>query len=122
MTASAQQTTEEAKEDEANLDFARKQTDLVLERLDEQLAKKQVDAELLKSLGWSEADLQKFVNRWKDLKTRAANEGEEGEQAQQELDGALRSLGLRQQGPTRIRAGSKADELKVKDSYRSRAN
>ena len=68
MTASAQQTTEEAKEDEANLDFARKQTDLVLERIDQQLAKKQVDAELLKSLGWSEAELQKFVSRWKDLR------------------------------------------------------
>jgi hypothetical protein len=121
MTASDQQITEEAKEDAANLDFARKQTDLVLERLDQQLAKKQVDAELLKSLGWSEAELQKFVDRWKDLKTRAASEGDEGEQAKQELDGALRSLGLRKQSPMRVRAGSKADDLKVKDSYRSRA-
>ncbi len=111
---------EEAKEDEANLKFAQQQTDLVLERLDDQLAKKKVDAELLKSLGWSEAELRQFVNRWKALKARTGNEGEDGEKARQELDGALRSLGLRQQGPTRVRAASQADKLRVNDSYRAR--
>jgi hypothetical protein len=120
-TASDQTVSEEAKEDAANLAFARQQTDLVLERLDDQLAKKKVDADLLKSLGWSEQDLRQFVDRWKNLKTRADNVGDEQQEAKRELDDALRSLGLRRQGPVRIDAKGKADKLRVNDSFRNRA-
>ena len=112
---------DEEKADEANLDFARRQTNLVLESLDQQLGKKQVDQNLLKNLGWTEQELQQFVNRWKDLKSRAASEGDKGGEASAELDDALRSLGLRKQEPTRANVQSKADKLQVNDSYRSRA-
>jgi hypothetical protein len=111
----------ENQEDKANLDFARKQTDLVLERLDSQLAKKQVDPNLLKSLGWSEDDLRRFVARWKDLKAKADKDPNDAG-ANRELDAALRSLGLRPQGPTRIHGSAKADQIKnLNDSYRGRA-
>jgi hypothetical protein len=111
--------TDEQKADEANLTFAQQQTNLVLESLDQQLAKKQVDQNLLKNLGWTEQELQQFVNRWKDLKARAASEGDKGE-AKAELDDALRSLGLRRLEPTRANVQSEADKLRVNDSYRSR--
>jgi hypothetical protein len=105
--------------DAANLDYAKKQTDLVLDRLDDQLKKKDVDKELLDKLGWSEEELRAFVERWKNLKAEAqANPNEE---TQQELDKALRSLGL---NPDR-RTGFKSQAIKEKlrelqDSYRGR--
>lgn len=86
--------------DAANLEYARKQTDLVLERLDEQLRDKEVDRELLDQLGWTEDDLRRFVDRWQSRKQRAQQRGSAG---QAELDRALRSLGLKNQGPTATR-------------------
>lgn len=83
--------------DAANLDYARKQTELVLQRLDDQLRKKEVDRKLLDKLGWTEEDLQDFVNRWQSRKQKAAERGAEGEA---QLDRALKSLGLNPQGPT----------------------
>jgi hypothetical protein len=83
--------------DAANLDYAREQTELVLQRLDEQLRKKEVDRKLLDKLGWTEEDLQDFVNRWKSRQQKATERGAEGEA---ELDRALKSLGLNPEGPT----------------------
>jgi hypothetical protein len=76
--------------DEANLDYARQATDLVLERLKDQ--EQAPDPELLKSLGWTKEELQQFIARWEELK-RAARE--EGPSARADLDDPLRSLGLR---------------------------
>jgi len=104
--------------DEANLDYARQQTNLVLEGLDQQLAKKQVDRELLKNLGWTEAELQQFIDRWKNLKDRAAGQGEDAADAKQELDEALGSLGSRDNGPLRFKGKAKADELRANDALR----
>lgn len=104
--------------DKANLDYARQQTNLVLEGLDQQLAKKQVDRELLKNLGWTEAELQQFIDRWKNLKDRAAGQGEDADDAQQELDETLGSLGLRKDGPLRFQGKAKADDLRANDALR----
>ncbi|TWU22761.1 hypothetical protein [Bythopirellula polymerisocia] len=104
--------------DEANLDYARKQSDLVLDRLEDQLDKDSVDQEMLEKLGWSKEDLRKFVDRWKGLMNAAEQEGPAGDEAQQELDNALRSLGLR---PGRRGYQSQAIQEKLrelKDSYR----
>jgi hypothetical protein len=81
--------------DEANLEYARKQTDLVLEKLSDQLKRQRVDDELLKQLGWSEDDLRKFIERWQARKQAAQQRDEAGDVARRELDDALRSLGLR---------------------------
>jgi hypothetical protein len=107
--------------DDANLEYARKQTDLVLDRLSDQLAKKQVDPELLRSLGWSTDDLAKFVERWKGLRDQAAAGGEDSDEARARLDAALRSLGLRPGGPQRIRGSAKADKLReLQEGFRAR--
>jgi hypothetical protein len=81
--------------DAANVEYARKQTDLVLERLSEQLNRKQVDKGLLEKLGWTEEDMRKFVARWQQRKEAARRNDPTGEAARKELDDALRSLGLR---------------------------
>ncbi|MAT68499.1 MAG: hypothetical protein CMJ58_03150 [Planctomycetaceae bacterium] len=108
--------------DEANLQYAQQQTDLILNRLDEQLAQNKVDEKLLDKLGWSADDLQRFVNRWKALKEQAQAPGQEGIDAEVELDDALRSLGLRPGGAQRIRGGAAADDLgDLNDAYRERA-
>jgi len=46
-------------------------------------------------LGWSEADLRKFVDRWKERKKAAERDDASADAAKRELDEALRSLGLR---------------------------
>ena len=83
--------------DEANLEYARRQTDLVLDKLSDMLAKKQVDEEMLDRLGWTEQDLQRFVNRWKSRQQQAQGAGDDAQDAKREWLDALRSLGMKRQ-------------------------
>jgi hypothetical protein len=84
--------------EKANLDFARRSTDLALEHLKDQLRKDQPDPELLNRLGWTRKDLENFVRRWEQMRKAAQAPGETGAASRQELDEALRSLGLRPRG------------------------
>ncbi len=77
--------------DDANLEYAREQTNLVLDNLEDQLEKNEVDKELLDKLGWNKDDLKKFVDRWNKL--RADAERPNADAARQELDARLRNLG-----------------------------
>jgi hypothetical protein len=72
---------------------------------------------LLKQLGWSEDDLRKFVDRWRDRKQAAERSDPTGDTAKRELDEALRSLGLRR-GPmkqTQVKDDSMRD---LREGYR----
>ncbi|MEX1097907.1 MAG: hypothetical protein WED34_17815 [Planctomycetales bacterium] len=53
--------------DEANLEYNRKAAELVLQRLEEQLARGEVDEELKKKLGWSDEQIRNFIERRKPL-------------------------------------------------------
>ncbi len=107
--------------DEANLDYARKQTDLVLDTLEEQLRKKQVDEELLEKLGWTADELKRFVDRWKNLKDQAAGGGPNAQQAQDELDTALRSLGIDPNRRSGFNSRNAKDKLRdLRESFRGR--
>jgi len=77
-------------EDAANLEYAKKATDMVLDELKHQDSP---DQELLDELGWSKDDFARFMQRWNQMK-RAANS--EDAAAKQDLNDALRSLGLSQ--------------------------
>lgn len=103
--------------DAANLEYARKQTDLVLNKLADQLKQKQVDKDLLDRLGWSEEDLQRFVARWQQRKEAAERSDSAGEAARRELDDALRSLGLRrgQLGQSTVKDDTQRD---LRQGYR----
>ncbi len=94
--------------DKANLEYARKVTDLTLERLEDQVKKDKVDPKLLDKLGWSKADMQRFLARWQKMKRDAQRTDRQGAEARRELDDALRSLGVRKD---RVRrgAGSSSD-------------
>ncbi len=91
--------------DEANLDYARRATDLVIDHLEDQ--EHNPDPELLQELGWSKDDLQKFVQRWKSLKESSVEKPAE----KQELDESLRSLGLRPPKDKQRSGGSNSDQL-----------
>ncbi|QDU91465.1 hypothetical protein Pla175_48940 [Pirellulimonas nuda] len=95
--------------DEANLEYARKQTDLVLEKLADQLRKNKVDQQMLDELGWSQEDLRRFVERWQSRREEAAKPG--AETAQQRLDEALKALGIK---PPKLTG----DTVRVEDDMR----
>lgn len=84
--------------DDPNLEYARKAVDLVIERLKDQLAKDQLDPKLLEQMQWSREDVERFVKRWQAMRDAAAAQGHEGQAAQQQLDDAIRNLGLRPRG------------------------
>ncbi|MCA9229772.1 MAG: hypothetical protein KDA57_03915 [Planctomycetales bacterium] len=105
--------------DEANLDYARKKTDLILEKLDDQLKKQETDEKLLEKLGWTPDELRQFVDRWKNLKQQAEGAGSEAGNARRQLDDALRSLGLRSDRRTGFQSQTAKDKLReLQDSYR----
>jgi len=81
--------------DPANLQYARESTDLVLRRLEKELAEGRADSQLLDKLGWKQSDLRRFLHRWQQMYRNARQPGKKGAAARQELNEALRSLGLR---------------------------
>lgn len=112
-----QQQSELLPQDKANLDYAKKQTDLILERLEDQLKKKEVDKNLLDKLGWSKDELRRFVDRWKNLKEQASDDTG----ASDELSDALRSLGLKRNGRTGYNSKVTKDQLRnLQEAYRGK--
>jgi hypothetical protein len=83
--------------DDPDVRYANKQTDLTLRHLREELAKAKPNPELLKELGWTRDDLEKFYRRWTEMKRDAQQEGPQGP-TQKKLNQALKSLGLRPRG------------------------
>ncbi|MGE0536839.1 MAG: hypothetical protein AB7O68_17845 [Pirellulales bacterium] len=96
--------------EEANAEYAKKQTDLVIESLKDQLANDQLDPELLKKLGWSREDVEKFVNKWEALRKAAGQEGPEGDEAREQYDRVINDLNLKRRGVS-IRQSAKPDQV-----------
>ena len=103
--------TEEQDADAANLEYARKATEMALRRLKDEEHKP--DPELLEKLGWTREDLAEFLRRWEALE-KSAHETPGG---QRELDEAIKSLGLRDPA-NRRRAGGKLsdDQRNLRDA------
>jgi len=91
--------------DEERLDYAKQATSLVLEYLKDQQANP--DEELLDELNLSADDLKEMIRRYDELMKKAA----ESDEAQHELEEALRSLGLK---PRKIYRVDGADSPKVR--------
>ncbi len=91
--------------DKANLEYARKATDLVLDYLSDQQVNP--DPKLLDELNWTEEDLQKFLKRWQALKKQQTVNDQERER----LDNTLRSLGLAQPQVDVRSSDAAADQL-----------
>jgi hypothetical protein len=107
-------------EDEANLEYTRKATDLALEYLKDQLAKENPDKKLLEELKWTREDAARFVAKWEKMKRDAQSAGPQGDAAKKQLDEALSNLGLRPHG-TALRGGEKSETHTptVRDARRS---
>ncbi|MBN2577961.1 MAG: hypothetical protein JXB10_03140 [Pirellulales bacterium] len=100
----------ESPAEEANLEYARKQTELALRHLDEELSKEKSD--LLKELGWTREEARRFLARWSQMRQSARDSGPQGAEAKQKLDDAIRSLGLRPRGTAIGRGGAKSEDLR----------
>ena len=92
-----QATNEQLAEEKANLDHAKKATDLVLNKLEDQL--QNPDPDLLDKMNWTEQDLREFLDRWKRMK-HSAQTGDPT--AQKQYEEAIKSLGLRPDNRSRI--------------------
>ena len=93
------------------MEYAKQATDLVLEHLKDALKQDRVDRDLLTKLGWTKADLRRFVGRWQQMYRDADSPGSAGIAAREELDEALQSLGLTSKRIFR-RAGRADDQLR----------
>jgi hypothetical protein len=98
--------------DPANLEYAKKATDLALEALRRQ--REQPDPELLKKLHWSEQDLRKFLDRWESAREQAMSDPEQQKKFEKELHArqvdrrvdqlrGMRESGVRMPAPENLR-------------------
>ena len=79
--------------EQANLDYARKATNLVLQRLKEQLERGDVDQQLLDELGWTKEDAEKFAKRLEQqLNAPRDASSPEAEARQKQFEELLKSL------------------------------
>jgi hypothetical protein len=104
--------------EDPNQEYARKATDLALERLKDQLAKDKPDPELMEKLEWTREDIERFVQQWDRLKKSADESGPQGQAARQDLDDALRSLGLRPRGASLSGGQKRDDRVRLREGRR----
>ena len=74
------------------MEYARKQTDLVVDKLADQLNKKKVDDKLLKELGLVGGRAAAVCERWQQRRDAASKNDPSAEAAKRELDDALAAL------------------------------
>lgn len=86
--------------DEAVLEDRLKATNLVLKKLKEELDRGEVDDELLQKLGWTEADMKRFVER---MQRQVRNEGDNpaAQARRRQFEEMLKSLNLKSSGSRR---------------------
>lgn len=93
--------------EKANLEYARKATDLALDFLEQE--KEKPSDELLKELNMTPEELAAFVNRWNAMK-RGSTDTEAN--SSREFEESLRNLGLQTPADKRAAAAAENDALK----------
>ena len=89
--------TPESGEDDPNLEYTKKATDLAIEYLKDQLAKGKPDQKLLDELKWTPDDMRRFVDQWDRFKKQA---DAADPATKKKLEEKMKSLGLRPHGTT----------------------
>ncbi|MGB0761739.1 MAG: circumsporozoite protein-membrane associated protein, partial [Rubripirellula sp.] len=98
--------------DPVNVDYAKKATDMVLDYLEE--TRDTPDQDLLDQLNWSEDDLARFTERWQKVR-KMQNDPSTGKN--QDIEDALKSLGLRTPAAQTNQIRESADSLRgIRDS------
>lgn len=105
---------------DANLDYAKKATDLVLSRLENQIKRGKVDKDVLKELGWTEDEVRRFVKRMRHQAQSAKEGGTAADEARRrQYEETLRTLNLLPPAQKRTGTGiakSSTDEIEAKRS------
>jgi collagen type III alpha len=88
-------------EKDANLNYAREATNLVLNRLQGQLSRGQVDEKLLKELGWTKDEVRRFVERMRRQVQSEQGNSPADEARRLQYEETLRSLDLKHSAKSR---------------------
>ena len=76
---------------------------MVLKRLENELARGEVDQKLLEELGWTKKDMQKFAERLRQqVHNRGDNNSPQSQARRQQFEETLKSLNLRSKGSRRL--------------------
>lgn len=105
--------------DDPNLAYAKKATELALDRLKKALKASDND-NLLRDLGWSRADAEEFVKRQEE-RLQNANLSNRNDDRRRQAEDDLRSLGLRPDRTTRAGGGVTSDNTRGLSSDRRTA-
>ena len=89
--------------DEANLEYNRQATELVLQKLKKDLERGSVDPEVLEQLGWNKDEMQQFADRLSKYldESKRAEESPESKARQQQFQEMLKNLDLQKSGSQR---------------------
>jgi hypothetical protein len=99
--------------EEANLEYKKQATELVLKRLQEGLERGDIDPDLLEKLGWTQDEMQRFTDRMsKHLQeSKSGDETPESMARRQQFEEMLKNLDVNKKGTTR--SGEKAPQRDV---------
>tara|TARA_R110002072_G_C7978294_1_gene535827 strand:- start:323 stop:4150 length:3828 start_codon:yes stop_codon:yes gene_type:complete len=103
--------------DEANLDDKLKASNMVLKRLKDELERGDVDPELLKKLGWTEQDMQRFADRLERQLAQPKSGDPAAEARRRQFEEVLRNVDLESTG--RERSGN-VDNQKSTNNFSER--
>ena len=89
--------------EDANLEYNRQATELVLQKLKNELDRGAVDPDVLEQLGWNEAEMQQFADRLSKYldESKRAEESPEAKARQQQFQEMLKNLDLQKSGSQR---------------------
>ncbi len=89
--------------DDANLEYNRQATELVLQKLKKDLERGTVDPDVLEQLGWNQAEMQQFADRLSKYldESKRAEESPEAKARQQQFHEMLKNLDLQKSGSQR---------------------
>ena len=107
--------------DEANLEYNKQASELVLKRLQSTLERGDVDPELLKKLGWTQDELQNFTERLaKQLQdAKSGDETPESTARRQQFEEMLKTLKPNKQGVTQGSENAVHRDANLIDSRRA---
>jgi hypothetical protein len=105
--------------DAAVAEFNRQAAELILQRLQKNLERGDIDPALLEELGWTEAEMRRFVERLGKQLQRDADDSPEAEARRLQFEEMLKSLDLRRTGAKRAAGEVPKRSVEQVDSRRS---
>ena len=89
--------------EEANMEYNRQATELILQKLKKELERGEVDPELLEQLGWNQEEMKQFADRLSRYleESKRSEESPEAKARQQQFQEMLKNLDLQKSGAQR---------------------